>query len=109
MIADTSTPDATSSFAKATCGARRVTLSPWTNERLPPLNEILSAHDVARLIRRPKWLLAGLSLIGRFPRRMRFRGRVIGWRRSDILEWMDRDRMCMSHGAPMPRSARRRS
>jgi hypothetical protein len=43
-----------------------VTLSRWINEPYPPLTELLSAHDVARLTRRPRWLLVGLELIGRF-------------------------------------------
>lgn len=68
-----------------------VSISPWINERCPPLHELLSAHDVARLTRRPCWVIAGLSLIGRFPKRLRFRGRAIGWRRSDVLTWMERD------------------
>lgn len=68
-----------------------VVLSRWINERCPPLIEILSAHDVARLTRRPCWLLFGLSLIGRFPRKMRYRGRPVGWCRTEVLEWMTRD------------------
>ena len=68
-----------------------ITLSRWINEPYPPLTELLSAHDVARLTRRPRWLLVGLELIGRFPRKARFRGRALGWWRSDVLEWMARD------------------
>lgn len=65
-----------------------LSISPWVNEPLPPLTELLSAHDVARLMRRPSWVLVGLSLIGRFPRKLRFRGRRIAWRRSEIFEWL---------------------
>jgi predicted DNA-binding transcriptional regulator AlpA len=68
-----------------------IVLSRWINEPYPPLTELLSAHDVARLTRRPRWLLVGLALIGRFPRKARFRGRALGWWRSDVLEWMARD------------------
>jgi len=60
----------------------------WVNERCPPLDDILSAHDVARLTRRPRWLVTALCAVGRFPSRLRFRGRRIGWRRSEVLEWM---------------------
>lgn len=69
----------------------RVAISPWVNERFPPLNELLRSQDVARLTRRPRWLIAGLCLIGRFPKRLNFHGHAIGWRRSEVLDWMGRD------------------
>jgi predicted DNA-binding transcriptional regulator AlpA len=69
----------------------KVTLSPWVNEPLPPFQELLSAHDVARLTRRPKLVISGLMLLRRFPKRRRFRGRQVGWLRSDVLDWMARD------------------
>ncbi len=77
---------------RATTARRKVsvTLSPWVNERCPPLQDILSAHDVARLTRRPRWLLCGLVLVGRFPRRQCYHGRALGWRRTEVLEWMAR-------------------
>jgi predicted DNA-binding transcriptional regulator AlpA len=71
----------------------RVTLSPWINEPLPPFHELLSAHDVARLTRRPKVVIAALVLLRRFPQRRRYRGRQIGWLRGEVLEWMSRDLM----------------
>ena len=69
----------------------KVTLSPRANEKLPSFQDLLSAHDVARLKRRPKLVLSALMLLGRFPKRQRFRGRQVGWPRSDVLEWMTRD------------------
>lgn len=45
-----------------------ITVSRWINEPYPPLSELLSAHDVARLTRRPRWMLMGLGLIGQFPK-----------------------------------------
>ena len=71
--------------------ATSVVISPWVNEPPPPLHKLLSSHDVARLTRRPSWLLISLSLIGRFPRKAKFRGRAVGWRHSEVLEWMARD------------------
>lgn len=65
-----------------------VTLSRWVNERPVAGAELLCAHDVARITRRPRWALGLLALAGRFPRQARFRGRAIGWLRRDILEWM---------------------
>ena len=66
-------------------------VSRWINHRCPPWAEILSAHDVARLMRRPSWWLFALSLVGRFPRKANFRGRTLGWRRSEVLGWLARD------------------
>lgn len=68
-----------------------VTLSRWVNEPLPPFQELLSAHDVARLTRRPKLVLSGLVLLRRFPQKRRYRGRQIGWLRADVIDWMARD------------------
>jgi predicted DNA-binding transcriptional regulator AlpA len=65
-----------------------VTLSKWVNERFPPWEQLLSAHDVARLTRRPRWVLLGLTLLGRFPRKHCFHGRRIGWLRDDVLDWI---------------------
>jgi predicted DNA-binding transcriptional regulator AlpA len=70
---------------------KRVLISPWVNERFPPINELLRSQDVARLTRRPRWLIAGLCLIGRFPKRLNFHGRAIGWRRSEVLDWLGRN------------------
>jgi predicted DNA-binding transcriptional regulator AlpA len=68
-----------------------VALSYWVNEPLPAWEQLLSARDLARLTRRPRWLLMSLMLIGRFPRRCRYHGRSIGWLRADVLDWMTRE------------------
>jgi hypothetical protein len=68
-----------------------ITLSPWVNEPLPPFSQLLTAHDIARLTRRPKWMLVGLSFVGRFPRKRRYRGRRMGWLRADVIEWLAKD------------------
>jgi hypothetical protein len=65
-----------------------VTISPWVNEPCPDLRRMLCSRDVARLIRRPRWMLYGLALIGRFPRKQRYRGRPIGWQRLEVLDWL---------------------
>jgi predicted DNA-binding transcriptional regulator AlpA len=80
-----------SSQAAATSPSRNVVLSPFVNERFPAWEELLSAHDVARLTRRPRWVVAGLAFFGQFPRKRRFHGRGIGWLRSDVLSWLTRD------------------
>lgn len=67
-----------------------VTISPWVNEPCPDLRGILCSRDVARLTRRPRWMLYGLALIGRFPLKQRYRGRPIGWQRLEVLDWLTR-------------------
>jgi predicted DNA-binding transcriptional regulator AlpA len=62
-----------------------VRISPWVNEPPPDVRGILCARDLARLTRRPRWELFGLALIGKFPRKKRYRGRPIGWRKSEVL------------------------
>jgi predicted DNA-binding transcriptional regulator AlpA len=69
---------------------QRVSISRWVNEPYPAWDRILTAHDVARLIRRPPWLLCSMAAIGQFPKRQRFHGRKVGWLRADVLEWMAR-------------------
>src|ERR1700689_2140209 len=71
--------------------SQSVTLSPWVNERFPAWEQLLSAHDVARLTRRPRWVIASLVWVHRFPRKRRYHGRGIGWLRSDIVHWLARD------------------
>jgi predicted DNA-binding transcriptional regulator AlpA len=68
-----------------------IPVSRWVNEPLPAWDQLLTAHDVARLTRRPRWLLAGMVLLQRFPKKRRFRGRKIGWLRSDVLDWLTKD------------------
>jgi predicted DNA-binding transcriptional regulator AlpA len=68
-----------------------VTISPWVNEPLPDIHGLLCARDLARLTRRPRWELFRLALIGKFPRKKRYRGRPIGWCKAEVLEWMTRD------------------
>ncbi len=71
--------------------AMTVTISPWVNEPLPDIQGILCSRDLARLTRRPRWVLCGLALIGKFPRKKRYRGRVVCWCRAEVLEWMTRE------------------
>ena len=87
----------------------RVSLSPWVNEPLPPFQELLSAHDVARLTRRPRLVISGLVLLRRFPKKRCYRGRQVGWLRSDVLDWLSRDltiRPAREFKRPMRRCAK---
>ena len=90
--------------------AGRITLSPWVNERFPGWDQILSAHEVARLTRRPRWMLCGMSLLGQFPKKHRFHGRRIGWLRSEIVDWLAKDLTISTRcSAPSPRRRRCRA
>jgi predicted DNA-binding transcriptional regulator AlpA len=68
-----------------------ISISRWVNESLPPWNQLLTAHDVARLTRRHRLILRTLALVGRFPKQVRFQGRRIGWQRTEVLYWLSRN------------------
>jgi predicted DNA-binding transcriptional regulator AlpA len=76
--------------APTTASLSKVTLSLWVNERFPAWEQLLSAHDVAWLTRRPTWWLLSMAMLGQFPRKQRFHGRRIGWLRCDVLNWLAR-------------------
>jgi hypothetical protein len=70
-------------------GARQqVLISQWVNEPYPAWDLLLTAHDVARLIRRPPWIIRSLTAVGKFPKKQRFHGKNVGWLKADVLEWM---------------------
>lgn len=96
------------SQSAATRSSSNVILSPYVNEPFPAWEELLSAHDVARLTRRPRWMLAGLVLLRRFPRKSRYHGRGIGWLRSDVLCWLTRELEANGCRAEAESIARRR-
>ncbi len=88
----------------APSASRNVILSPYVNEPFPAWEELLSAHDVARLTRRPRWVLAGLAFFGQFPRKRRYHGRGIGWLRHEVLNWMHKGtRVAICQAAPVLR------
>jgi len=85
-----STTDSVSrTLATPAAPAARVLLSRRVNEHFPPLNLVLSAHDVARLTRRHRWVLYALTVLGRFPKQQRFRGHAIGWHQRDLANWLE--------------------
>jgi predicted DNA-binding transcriptional regulator AlpA len=100
--------------APSAASSNNVSLSRWVNERFPAWEQLLSAHDVARLTRRPRWVLLSMMMLGRFPRKRRFHGRGIGWLRSDVLQWLAKDLQTVKcHSEPTavhrPRIARQTS
>lgn len=60
----------------------------WVNEPLPDLRALLSASEISRLTRRPRWLLLGLAVLGRFPKQRTHCGKPVGWHRADVLDWL---------------------
>ena len=81
----------------AATARQEVSISKWVNERAPPWDDILTAHDVARLTRRHPWHLSALMWIGRFPAQQRFRGRRLGWLRSDVVSWLAKELRTRNH------------
>jgi predicted DNA-binding transcriptional regulator AlpA len=94
--------------SRAIAPAHGVILSPWVNERFPAWEQLLSAHDVARLTRRPRWVLYSMMVLGRFPRKRRYHGHGIGWLRTEVVRWLAKDlRAEPCRGDPSPISRRR--
>src|ERR1700686_4852589 len=85
--------------------SRSISLSKYVNERFPAWEQLLSAHDVARLTRRPRWWLLSMAVLGQFPRKQRFHGRGIGWLQCDVRDWLAKKTPqgnCPSGTAPFP-------
>ena len=88
-----STPDSVPrTLVSPAARAASVLLSKRVNEPFPPLNLLLSAHDVARLTRRHRWVIFALTAVGRFPKQQRFHGHAIGWHRNDLAYWLQSKR-----------------
>lgn len=85
--------------------SQNVSLPRWVNEPLPDLRAILSASEISRLTRRPRWLLLGLAVLGRFPKQRTHCGRPVGWHRADVLDWLTQN---MSIETDRPRTTRHR-
>jgi predicted DNA-binding transcriptional regulator AlpA len=83
--------DESCSSSRAIGPTHSVVLSPWVNERFPAWEQLLSAHDVARLTRRPRWVLYSMMVLGRFPRKRLYHGHGIGWLRTDVVHWLAKD------------------
>jgi predicted DNA-binding transcriptional regulator AlpA len=78
----------------------------WVNEPLPDLRAILTANEISRLTRRPRWLLLGLAAIGRFPKQRTHCGKPVGWHRADVLDWLTQN---IAIEPDRPRTTRRRN
>ena len=78
----------------------------WVNEPLPDLRALLSASEISRLTRRPRWLLLGLAVLGRFPKQRTHCGKPVGWHRADVLDWLTQNMTIEDARASEPRNCR---
>jgi predicted DNA-binding transcriptional regulator AlpA len=86
--------------------AHELRLPRWINEPLPDLRAILSASEISRLTRRPRWLLLGLSVLGQFPKRRTHCGKPVGWHRADVLDWLTENMTIESDRPPETKNCR---
>ena len=98
-----STPESSPAAQTIIRTSQDLRLPRWVNEPLPDLRALLSASEISRLTRRPRWLLLGLAAIGRFPKRRTHCGKPVGWHRTDVLEWLAQG---LSLESERPRSSR---
>lgn len=80
--------DAACTALNVPTAACEVRLPRWVNEPFPEIHAILSGREIARLTRRPRWLLIGMAILGRFPKQRTHSGKAIGWHRADVLDWL---------------------
>lgn len=89
-----------------TPSTKDIHLPRWVNEPLPDLRAILNASDISRLTRRPRWLLLGLAVLGRFPKRRTYCGKPVGWHRADVLDWLTQSMTIGTDSRPDSRNCR---
>lgn len=100
--------EATCAAANASTTAREVHLPRWVNEPLPNIHAILSGREIARLTRRPRWLLIGMAMLGQFPKQRTHCGKPIGWHHADVLDWLTQHMTIDSDSSSAPRSCQQR-
>jgi len=104
---DTQSTSESSASAPTTIRAsQELRLPRWVNEPLPDLRAILSASEISRLTRRPRWLLFGLAVLGRFPKQRTHCGKSVGWHRADVLDWLTQNMTIEDARASEPRTCR---
>ena len=104
---DTRTTSESSTVAPTTIRvSQELRLPRWVNEPLPDLRALLSAGEISRLTRRPRWLLLGLAVLGRFPKQRTHCGKPVGWHRADVLDWLTQNIAIEDDHASEPRTCR---
>lgn len=94
--------DAVCTALNAPTGACKVHLARWVNEPLPNAQAILSGREIARLTRRPRWILIGMAMLGTFPKQRTHGGKAIGWHRADVLDWLTQHMATEPEISPAP-------
>ena len=88
---------------------QEIRISRWANETLPVWDQVLTAHDVARLARRPPWWLCGMALLRQSPKKRTVRGQEVHWLNLEVTERLRlhaRTRpLRHNSGGPEPRAA----
>jgi len=101
---DTSSTSESSSVAPSIIRTSQdLRLPQWVNEPLPDLRALLTANEISRLTRRPRWLLLGLAVLGRFPKQRTHCGKPVGWHRADVLDWLTTNMTIVDDDGPEPR------
>ena len=101
-----STSESSASATTIIRASQELRLPRWVNEPLPDLRAILSAREISRLTRRPRWLLLGLAVLGRFPKQRTHCGKPVGWHRADVLDWLTQNMTVDGARASEPRTCR---
>ena len=100
---DTRLTSESSAVAPTTIRASQdLRLPRWVNEPLPDLRALLSTSEISRLTRRPRWLLLGLAVLGRFPKQRTHCGKPVGWHRADVLDWLTQNMTVEVDQSPGP-------
>jgi len=86
--------------------SREVRLPRCVDESFPDVHAILSGSEIARLTRRPRWLLFGMAVLGHFPKQRTHCGKSIGWHRADVLDWLTQHMATESDSPPTPHTGR---
>jgi prophage regulatory protein len=55
------------------------------------LDQILTTRNVLEIVGRHRCTLYRWMMAGQFPKKHSFRGRTVGWRRSDVEKWLAGD------------------
>lgn len=70
--------------------ATPIVVSEWLHERVPPLHELLCTHDLVRLTRRLRCVIAASCLIRRITKAVNLRDRLKRSRPWDAASWLSR-------------------
>jgi predicted DNA-binding transcriptional regulator AlpA len=63
------------------------------NDRIAALDQILTTRDVVAIVGHHRCTLFRWMSAGQFPHKHAFRGRKVGWLRSDIEKWLAGDKL----------------